>query len=102
MQRSGETVQRGTERKERIGESRADEFSGVGRDVTAFVIRVDGDVEAKKLNKGLPVAETEEIGEIVGVILGRVDGGEFATSEDIAVNTTGNVGELGDTALCQK
>jgi hypothetical protein len=38
VQRTGETVQRGTEGKEGIRKSRADEFSGVSRDVATFVI----------------------------------------------------------------
>jgi hypothetical protein len=59
---------------------------------------VDGDVESEKLNKTFVVTEAEEGREVVGVIFRRIDGWEFALAEDIAVDTTGNVGQFGNPA----
>lgn len=57
---------------------------------------VDGDVETEELNEGRVLAEAEESGQVGGVVLVKVDGGELALSVDIAVDAAGNVGELGN------
>jgi hypothetical protein len=68
----------------------------VGRDVAALVVGVDGDVETEELNEGWVLAEAEESSQVGRVVLVEVDGGELALAVDIAVDTTGNVRELGN------
>ena len=68
----------------------------MGRDVASFVITVDGDVEAEKLDKGRLIGEAKEGCKVIGVVLGRVDCWQFARTKDIAVDTPGDVWQLGD------
>ena len=96
VERTSETVEGGGIGKEGVGEGGADELAGVGRDVATFVVRVDGDVETHELNEGLVVTEAEEGGQVGGVVLVEVNGGDLALAKDIAVDATGNVRELGD------
>ena len=67
------------------------------RDVTTFVVGVDGNVKAEELNESLLVPEAQEIGEVVRIILGVVNGRELSRAEDIAVDSSSNVGKLGNT-----
>jgi len=60
------------------------------------MIRVNSDVKSEKLNERLFVSETKKIGEVVRVILGRIDGWDFPGTEDVSVDSPGNVGKLGD------
>jgi hypothetical protein len=57
---------------------------------------VDSDVVTEELNESGVLAEAKKVGEIPGVIFGNIDGGKLATTVYIAVDATGNVGELGD------
>lgn len=59
VQWSGETIQSGAVRKEGIRERRSDELAGVGGDVSPFVVTVDGDVEAEKLNECWLIGEAK-------------------------------------------
>ena len=96
VERTSETVESGGVGEEGVGERRADELAGVGRDVSTLVVGVDSDVETEELNEGRVFAEAEESGQVGGVVLIEVDGGELALAVDIAVDTTGDVRELGN------
>lgn len=65
MERTGETVEGGAVGEERIREGRTNKFTSVCGDVSAFVIAVDGDVEAEEFDEGLVVAKAEESGKVV-------------------------------------
>jgi hypothetical protein len=58
VQRTSETIQRGTEGQEWIREGRTDQLASVGGNVSTFMVRVDGDVQAEKLNEGFLIAES--------------------------------------------
>ena len=96
VQRPSETIQGGTVRKEWIRERRADELAGVGRDVTSFMITVDSDVEAEKLDEGWLLGKTKEGRKVIGVVLGRVDCWQLSRTKDVAVDAPGDVWQLGD------
>ena len=93
---AGETIQGGTEREEGVRERGADELAGVRRDVTALVVGVDGDVETHELNELGLVGKAKEVRKVVRVVLVSVDRGELSAAVDVAVDTTSNVGELGN------
>lgn len=57
---------------------------------------MNGDIQAHEVNKGLVIAKAKQGGEIVGVIFGGVDCREFSLTKDVAVNSSRNIGELGD------
>lgn len=68
----------------------------MSRDITAFVIRVDGKVETHQFNKVLVLFETQKLGEVVRVILISLDLSELTILVDVAVNTSSNLRELGN------
>lgn len=68
----------------------------MSRDVTTFVIRVDGEVKTHQFNKVFIGFVTQELGEVVRVILISFNGRKLAILVDVAVDTTSNVGELGN------
>jgi len=72
---SSETVKCGAVREERIRECGSNELASVCGDVTALVIAVDGDVEPEKLDKVRIALEAEQVGEVVRVVLCRIDRG---------------------------
>lgn len=57
---------------------------------------MDGDVKTEELDKVALFSKAKNVCQVPGVILGSVDGGNLALTVDVAVNTTGNVGELGN------
>jgi hypothetical protein len=57
---------------------------------------VDGDVESEQFNKTFVLTEPEEGCKIVRVILCGIDGWKFTLAKDIAVDTTGDVRQLGN------
>ena len=57
---------------------------------------VDGDVETEKLDELFLYSETKNVGQVPGVVLGGIDSGDFALTINVAVDTTSNVGELGN------
>lgn len=57
---------------------------------------MDSDIQAHEVNEGLVVAKAKQGRKIMGVIFGRVNGRELSLTEDIAVNSPCDVGELGD------
>ena len=69
---------------------------GVGADVAAFVVRVDGEVEAHELDEVLVVGEAELVRQVVAVVFVLLHGRHFAVFEDVAVDARGDGGEFGD------
>jgi hypothetical protein len=53
---------------------------------------MDGEVQTQKFDKAIVVAESQECGEIMGIILRRVDHWQFTLTENIAVDATSNIG----------
>lgn len=66
------------------------------------MVRMDGDVQAKKLNKGFFVSKAQEIGEIPGVIFAGVDGRKLAGAKDIAVDASSDIGEFSNPKKSKK
>lgn len=93
---AGKTVKSGSEGEHWGGESRADQVSGVGRDVSTLVIGVDGEVKSHELDESLVVTKTELVGEVEGVILVLLDGSDLAILIDVLVDTGSNGWELCD------
>jgi hypothetical protein len=60
------------------------------------VVRVDSDVQTHQLDELLVVAETEEGGKVGRVVLGLIDGGNLAVTVNVAEDSSGNVGQLGN------
>lgn len=96
MERTGQTVEGSGVREEGVRKGRADQVTGVGRDVTAFVVRVDGDVQSHELYELGDVAKAEQGSEVGSVVLVLVNGGKLAVAVDVAEDAAGNVGQLGD------
>lgn len=96
VQGTGKTVETSGEREERRGEGGTDQVGGVGGNVTTLVVGVDGEVESHQLNKVLVLGETELVGQVPGVILVLLGGGDLAILEDVAVDARGDVGEHGN------
>ena len=61
------------------------------------ILRVNGDVEAKKFNKSLIVIKTKEGRQVMRVIFREIDGRQFALPKNIAIYTSRNVRKFGDT-----
>lgn len=57
---------------------------------------MDGDIETEKLDKAGIVTKAKQRRQVVGVILVGINGRELALSEDVAVDTTSNVGQFCD------
>lgn len=57
---------------------------------------VDGDVKTEEFDKVALFSKAKDVGQIPRIILGGVDGRDLALTVDVAVDTTGNVGELGN------
>jgi hypothetical protein len=68
----------------------------VSRDVTTFVIRVNGEVKTHQFNKVLVGLETKKLGEVVRVILISLDLRELTIVIDVAIDTGSNVRKLGN------
>lgn len=96
VERAGEAVQGGGEGQVRVREGRADKVARVGRDVAAFVVGVDRQVQTHEFNKVLVVAKAKHVGVVPRQILVWVDGGELAVLEDVTVDGGGNGWELCD------
>lgn len=96
VQGTSQTLETGGEGEHGGAQSAADQMSGVGADVATLVVGVDGQVQAHQLNKVLVAAEAELVGQVEGVVLVLLDGGNLAVLEDVAVDLGGNGGQLGD------
>lgn len=93
---ASKTVQASGEGEHGRAESRADQVSGVGADVTTLMVSVDGEVESHQLNESLVVAEAELVGVVEGVILILLDWGDLAILVDVLVDPGSNGWELRD------
>ena len=71
-------------------------MTGVRRDITTLVVRVNGNVQPHQLDKLLIVAETEQSRQVGRVVLVLVDRRELAVAVHVTEDATGNVGELGN------
>lgn len=60
------------------------------------MIRVNGNVETQELDKLGLVSVAEELGEVVRVVLVRLDGRELAPTVDVAEDTAGDGRKLGN------
>ena len=96
MEGTGKPVKGSGERQEGVGKSGSDKVTGVGRDVSTFVVRVDGNVQPHELNELLVVSETEESGQVGRVIRVLVNLGKLSVNVDVSEDSAGNVGELGN------
>lgn len=96
VERTSQTLQTGGEGEHWGAQSTPDQVGGVGTDVATLVVGVDGQVQAHQLNKILVAAEAELVGQVEGVVLVLLDGGDLAILEDVAVDLSGNGGQLGD------
>src|SRR4051812_31521666 len=98
VKRSGEALETSAVAEEGVAESRADEVSGVGRDVAAFVVAVESEVQTEEILEVfvLLAAFPEHGGEVVGPVLLEVNlGGEGAsTAVGVLVDLGGDGGEL--------
>ena len=91
---TGKTVKTSGEREHGGGEGGTDQVGGVGGDVTTLVVGVDGQVQTHELDKVGVVGETELLGEVVGVVLVLLNGGDLAVFVDVAVDAGGDGGEF--------
>jgi hypothetical protein len=57
---------------------------------------VNGDVESKQFNKCRVVSKAQEISEIMRVVLGRINIGQFSLDENVVVYASGYVGKFSD------
>lgn len=96
VERTSETVETSSQGEVRRAERATNQVSGVGRDVATLVISVDGEVQAHQLNKVLVLGETELVGQVEGVVLVLLDGGDLAVLVDVAVDLGSDGGELGN------
>jgi hypothetical protein len=93
---TGKTVETSGEGQVRRTERTADQVGGVGADVSALVVGVDGEVQAHELNEVLVLGEPELVGQVVRVVLVLLDGCDLAILVDIAVDLCGDGGQLCD------
>lgn len=93
---TGETVQGSTEGKEGVRKGGTDQVTGVGGNVTTFVVRVDSDVQSHELDKVGVFTETEQGSQVGRVVLAGVNGRELAVTEDVSEDSASNVRELGN------
>lgn len=98
---SGQAEEAGRVGEEGVGEGGADEVGGVGGDVAAFVVAVEGEVEAEEvLEAGVGgTAFVEEGGEVVAPVLVLVDRGFGGGVVEDGGGDAGEFGEEGDAVV---
>ena len=96
VQRTGQTVETGGQRQEGGAQRRSDQMRGVGADVATLVVRVDGQVQPQQLDEVVVLAKAQLVGQVEGVVLVLLDGGDLAVLENVAVDLGGDGGQLGD------
>ena len=96
VERTGKTVKSSSQREVWGAERGTNQVGRVCADVATLVVGVDGEVETHQLNEVLVVSEAELVGQVVGVVLVLLDGGNAAILVDVAVDLGGNGGELGN------
>lgn len=60
---------------------------------------MDGEVETHQVNEGIVLAEAEKVGQVVGVILGGVNGRELALAVKVVVDSASDARKLGNTRI---
>lgn len=96
VQRTSQTVQTSGKRQEWGGQSGADQVSGVGRNVTTLVVRVNGQVQSHQLQELLVLAKSEQGGQVGTVVQVLGDGtSQFAIVENVSVDSSSDVWQLG-------
>lgn len=55
---------------------------------------MDGDVKTKEFDESRVLAKAKEVGQIPRIILGRVNGGELASTINITIDATRYVGKF--------
>lgn len=54
------------------------------------------DVQSHQLNKGFIVTEAKQVGQVVRIVLSKINLRELSECKDIAVDTTGDIRKLGN------
>jgi hypothetical protein len=93
---TGKTLETSGQGEHGGAQSTANQVGGVGADVTTLVVGVDGQVQTHELNEVLVATEAKLVGQVEGVILVLLDRGDLAIFEDVAVDASGDGGQLGD------
>lgn len=96
VKRTSKTVQTSSQRQHWGAESRSDQVSGVGTDVSSLVIGVNGEVESHQLDEVLVLSKAELVGEVERVILVLLNLSNLSSLEDVLVDAGSNGWELGD------
>lgn len=96
VERTSKTVETGGEREHGGAQSTTDKVGSVGGHVTTLVVGVDGQVQTHEFNEVAVVAKAKLVGQVEGVVLVLLDGGNLAVLEDVAVDLGGDGGQLGD------
>lgn len=96
VERTSKTVETGSQRQSWRAQSRTDQVSGVGRDITTLVVSVDSQVQAHELDKVRVARVTKLVGQVPAVVLVLLVRGNLAVLEDVAVNARSNTRKLSD------
>ena len=94
VQRSSKSVHGSGEGEVGISESRSDEMAGMRRDVSALVVRVDGEISSDAFFH-LVLVEAKHVGEVASPIEGVIRSDEVATVVLVPVDSRADVGQLG-------
>lgn len=65
-------------------------------------LRMDSQVQAHKFDETLLVTKAKKGGQVIRVILLKVNGGKLAIREDIAVDATSNIGQFSNPTLSRQ
>lgn len=60
---------------------------------------MNSDIKAHEFDECLVITETEEVGQVVGVVFGRINSRKLALPIEIAVDATRNARKLGDAVV---
>lgn len=96
VERTSETIETSSKREHRRAEGASYQVSGVGTDVAALVVSVDGEVQSHQLNEVLVLTKAKLIGKVETVVLVLLDRSDLSAFEDILVDSCGDGGELGN------
>ena len=71
-------------------------MSSVSTDIAAFVVGVDCEIQSHQFDEVFIFAESELVGEVVGVVLVLLYSGHFAIFVNVAVDSGGDSWQLGN------
>lgn len=92
-----EALEAGGVGEEGVGEGGADEVGCVCRDVSTFMVAVEGEVEAEEVDEAGVVGLAEHSRKVLGPVFVQVDGGEGTTlAVGLDVDFGGDGGEFGE------